>query len=540
MKLLKIIFILLFLVSCKSEMNSKKSTEENKPQVNKKESKYGGTLYLDTTPCRSLNFLDGDTVNVNDIIFQIADSLVSQDNMLNYQPRLAEKWDLLSNTEILFHLRKNVKWHDGYTFSADDVIYTYFASLTADFPWGDYTSAFTDVKSVEKLDNFTIKVTYKYDVYDLVSAFVDFFILPKHIYDTKKYTLINNPANFNPIGTGPFKFEKWEKNSQIVLTANEDYFNGRPFVDKLVFKVLEPSAMTYNMLLNNELDIVSLSPVDWKFKTNTDQFISKFYKLRYYTLGVFYLGWNCEQKWFKNKKIRKAMTYCVDLNEFNNNVKFGLYKPAATPLHLDVRYCAKDLKIYAFNLEKATQLLEESGFKKNANGLLVDKNGKQFEFEVIISSLSKSFESLLEYMQSNLQKIGVKMSIKLLEDSIYSEKLRNHDFDAFLGGIGTSDDPIFLDYVFSKKAIKNGVNYMQYINDDVEKLFSALEKEINPNKREEYFMKIQRILHEDQPWLILYYPPSLLGVNKRVKDLIPSPLGLMQWYPGLKNVYLAE
>jgi peptide/nickel transport system substrate-binding protein len=545
MKKISILIVLIFILGCNVQKNSlnrsSSNAKDNKQKVVKLNPSFGGTVQLDGVPVDSLNFIGSTDSFTNTIIHLLADSLVSQDDKLNYVPRLAEKWDIRDNKTIIFFLRKNVRFHDGVPFTADDVVFTYNASLTADFPWGTYEDDFANVKTVKKIDDFTVKVVYKNPTYNLVQTFSDFFILPKHIYDTKKYTLSTNPANLRPIGTGAYKLFRWDKGAQIVLVANKDYFNGRPYIDKLVFKVLDSGAMKFNMLLNNELDLVSLSSVEWKFKTNSPEFLSRFYKLRYYTLGVFYLGWNCKNKFFKNKLVRKAMAYCVDLHNYNKKVQFGLYRPAPSPVHINAKYFADDLKICPFKLDKASELLKKAGlFKKNKDGILIDKKGNPFEFNMLISSGSKSFLSFLEYMQQNLLKVGVKMNIKVLEYSLYSAKLRKREFDGYLGGISTGDDPIYLDFIFSKKAMKNGMNYMSYVNDKCEQLFTKLETELNPKEREKYFKEIQHILYDEQPWLPLYYPSSKLAVNKKVKNIKPSPYGIFQWYPGFQKAFVVE
>jgi len=538
--LLFLILPLILLCACAKEKDIKNDNLKVKNDLICNKPVYGGTLHLDNIPIDSLNFIGSNSTSANIVIFQLADGLVSQDTKFNYIPMLAERWEVKDSQEVVFYLRKNVEFHDGYPFTADDVVFTFHASLTADFPWGNYAQLFSNVKKCEKIDDYTVKIIYKEKTYDTVGPFVNFFILPKHLYDTKKYTLNNNPANFKPIGTGPFKLGKWEKNSQIVLEANDKYFGGRPYIDKLVFKVLNPDAMRFNMLINNEIDIVPLSSVEWKFKTNSKEFKTNFYKLRYYTLGVFFIGWNCKSSMFSDKKVRQAMAYSVDLFKYNKKVKFGLFKPAATPLHLEVKYCAKDLKPYPYSIEKAKELLFQAGFKENEKGILVDKKGKKFVFNIVASTYSKSFVSFLEYMQGNLAKLGIKMNILLYEDSVYMSKLKNRDFDAFLGGIGTSDDPSFLNYIFGEAGIKLGFNNMSYVNSKCEKLFKKLVKEMDIDLRRKDYLEIQKIIYEDQPWLYLYYPPSLVAINKRIKGFVPSPLGILQTYPGLKDVYISE
>jgi len=159
---------------------------------------------------------------------------------------------------------------------------------------------------------------------------------------------------------------------------------------------------------------------------------------------------------------------------------------------------------------------------------------------MLINSGFKSFVSFLEYMQQNLLQIGVKMNIKVVEYSVYQTKLRKRNFDAFLGGISTGDDPIYLDFLFSKKAMRNGMNFMSYVNPKCELLFKKLETELNPQVRSKYFKEIQHILYDEQPWLTLYYPSSSLGVNKKIHNLKPSPYGIFQWYPGFQKVFVKE
>ena len=183
--------------------------------------------------------------------------LVKYDKDLNVVGDLAESWELSPDKlSITFHLRKNVRWHDGKPCTAHDVMYTYKVIVDPKTPTA-YAGDFLLVKKAEVIDDYTFRVTYdKPFAPALISWGAS--IMPRHLLEGKD--IATSPLGRAPIGTGPYKFREWVTADRIVLTSNHDYFEGRPYVDRRVFRVIPDSATIFLELKNGGVDMSGLRP----------------------------------------------------------------------------------------------------------------------------------------------------------------------------------------------------------------------------------------------------------------------------------------
>ena len=533
-----------FIVSCHSDQPPAKQPAT--APTSEKQASFqpvdGDWLVTTTGRINTLNFLEAYDTDQLDVVSMVGDCLVTFGPKLNEVPRLAQSWEISKDhMKLVFHLRKGVKFHDGVPFTADDVLYTYRKSLDPSVLYGTYRQNFAPIKDVTKTDDYTVVVTFKEPAANPLSSFEDFFILPKHIYDTRKYSFKDNPANVKPIGTGPYILEEWEKNVQIVLRANPDYFAGRPHLDKIIFKIIDRNAMTFDMLMNGELDLTPISTVEWKYRTNSPEFKSTFQKRKYYILAFFFCGWNEQNPFFKSRDVRQAMAYLADRETFNQNNFFGQYRIAASPVHPESPFFNKDVKPLPFDPQKAVSLLENAGIKdRNGDGIREDNDGTPFTFTFLVGSTDERGERFAEFYQSTLSSYGIKMKIKPVDDANFQELTNSGKYDAYFRGWVTGADPDFLFSIFRTPDGKESFNDIKYSNPELDHLLDLTDKELNADARKNLFMRIQDIIHEDQPYLFLYYPAALIAVHDRFRAVQPSARGIFRCFPGILNTYVPK
>ena len=211
------------------------------------------------------------------ICSMVFNGLVKYDKDLILTGDLAESWTVEENgLEIIFYLRKNVRWHDGAPFSAEDVEFTY-KSLINPQVRTPYSGDFEKVKSMEIIDPYKIKVTYKEAFSPGLSSW-GMNIMPKHIL--KNEDLNNTAFARKPIGTGPYKFKEWKTQEFITLIANDDYFEGRPYIDKYILKVIPDPATMFLELQSRGIDSMGLTSLQYARQTDTSFFKSFYQKFR--------------------------------------------------------------------------------------------------------------------------------------------------------------------------------------------------------------------------------------------------------------------
>ncbi len=182
---------------------------------------------------------DSSSAEICGLVFN---GLVRYDKDLKLEGELAESWEIKEGgIVIIFHLRKNVKWHDGAPFTSRDVEFTYKKLIDPNVKT-PYSGDFERVKSLEVLDDYTVKVTYKEPFSPGLSSW-GMAIMPKHILE--KEDLSNTRFSRSPIGTGPYKFKEWKTGEKIVLVSNHDYYEGRPYIDRYIYRIIPDQASIF-------------------------------------------------------------------------------------------------------------------------------------------------------------------------------------------------------------------------------------------------------------------------------------------------------
>lgn len=500
----------------------------------------GGQLVSLTGPIETLNFLESYDTDQLDIVYLIADSLVTFGRDLTIVPRLATSWEISEDHKSLtFFLHPNARFHDGTPLTAADVVFSYEQSLNPEILWGTYRSNFELVDSITAPDEHTVLVQYKESVASPLTSFADFFILPKHIYDRTDLPIQENPANWEPVGSGPYRLVKWEKNIRIVLEANDDYFNGRPHLDRIVFKIVNQNAMLFDMLMNGELDLAPISTMEWQFRTGSDEFRERFQKRKYFLLAFFFTGWNHENRFFQHRKVRQAMAYLCDRKSFNDATYFSQYRIASSPVHPESPFFNHNVRPFPFDPATALRLLKQAGIEdRNNDGKLEDPDGVPFEFDYMVAAGDDRAARFAEFYQSTLSDHGIRMNIVQIDMARFQEQTNAGEYDAYFRGWVTGVDPDFLISIFRTPGETESYNDTGYSNPELDRILDLSDKELDPDARMDLFLRAQEIIHDDQPYLFLFYPAALVAVHSRYRALQPSARGIFRWYPGIQEAFI--
>jgi peptide/nickel transport system substrate-binding protein len=276
---------------------------------------------------KTLNPALVDEATGGDIASLVFNGLLRYDENLKLSPCLAERWTVSKNGKIItYYLRKGVKFQDGVEFTANDVQFTYqvYTDPTVKTP---YAADYQYIKSVEIIDPYIVKVTYKKAFAPALSNTFG-AILPKHLLEGKDI----NTADFNrnPVGTGMMKFVEWKTDQQIVLEANPDYWEGKPHIKRFVLRIIPDQSSELLSLLKGETDAMgawtsgTLSPEQYARQTDSPSFKDFYNKYQCDQFVYSYIGWNLGNPLFKDVKVRKALTMAIDRQAIIDNVIYGL------------------------------------------------------------------------------------------------------------------------------------------------------------------------------------------------------------------------
>jgi len=470
---------------------------------------------------------------VNGFIF---DALIERDNRtLEYKPKLATQWEVSDDKlTYTFHLRNDVKWHDGKPFTADDVIYTFQQITNEKVDAGPLRNYYKDIKNAEKLDDYTVRFTYAIPYFKALEFVGGIPVIPKHVFDDGQ-DFNNHPAGRRPIGTGPFKFKEWNTNKNIVLERNEAYWDKEKFPDyrRVLFKIIPDSTIVLQVLKKGELDVANLRPIQWVRQTLGEGFNNRFARHQYYLPGYRYIGWNQQRPnapFFKDKKVRQALSHLVNRQDIVNKLEFGLAKLTNGPFWVFGYEYNRKLPQILFDPAKAKLLLEEAGWSDRDNDGIREKDGVKFEFTFLIPAGSASANRLATILKKDLEDAGISMQIQSMEWAAFVNRLNAKDFDAVtLGWTGSIDEDPY--QIWHSSQIEKGSNYTGFKNEEADRIMEEARTVFDKERRTQLYNRFHEIIYDEQPYTFLYTGASLLARDRRFKNVQVYKLGVdfLEW-----------
>jgi len=466
------------------------------------------------------------------IASMIYNGLVKYDKDLNIVGDLAGSWDISEDGLVItFHLRKGVKWHDGHPFTAGDVLFTYQVTIDPGTPTA-YSGDFLKVKKAEVLDDHTFRVTYDRPFAPALTSW-SASVLPGHLLKEKDIT--STPLSRRPVGTGPYMFKEWKTGQKIVLISNPDYFEGRPYIDGYIMRIIPDTATMFLELRAKGIDRMNLTPLQYARQTENRVFRRNFNKYRYPSFSYTYLGYNLKNPLFKEKYVRQAISYAINKEEIIQGVLLGLGRVATGPFTPNTWVYNPRVKKYPYNPQKARHLLAEAGWKDTDGDGILDKNGKPFAFEIITNQGNELRAKCAEIIQRRLADIGISVKIRIIEWAAFIRQFINkRNFDATILGWTVPLDPDIYDVWHSNKMGPAELNFISFKNNEVDVLLEKGRSAFDRQKRKKCYDRIQEILAEEQPCTFLYVPDALPIIDARFRGIEPAPIGIghnfIKWY----------
>ena len=539
--ILKHIFVSLFAVfilfGCKGGSKDVAPTSEDKgfnPPVQKASHYDFGDGLASSSIAEPINLIpaiSSDSAS-HQVASYIYNGLVKYDKNLNLTGDLAEKWEISPDSKsITFYLRKNVKWHDGEDFTAHDVKFTYEFMISDDTPTS-YDGDFRKITDFEIIDDYTVRVTYPEPYAPALNSW-GMWIMPEHLL--KGVPPSKSPLQRHPVGTGPYVFEEWDTGKSVTLKAFDNYFEGRPKLDKIMIRVIPDQATQFMELLNGTTDIMSITPMQAAKQTNIPRYKDQYNTYAYLDNAYTYVGYNLRKEPFNDKLVRQALSYATPKDDIISGILFGNGTAATGPYKPGTFWYNENVKKYPYDTEQAKSLLAQAGWKDSDGDGILEKNGKKLKFELITNQGNSTRSQIAEILQRSWKEIGVDVEIRILEWATFiNEYINKGNFSAIVMGWNIVQDPDIFDVWSSERCGGNGLNFICFQNEEVDKLLEAGQATYDLNERKAAYDRIQEILAEEQPYTFLYVPNSHTALNKRFENIEPAPAGIshnfIDWY----------
>lgn len=434
----------------------------------------------------------------NKSITLIYDTLLDLDENLNLKPNLAESWERLDDCNVVFHLKKGVKFHNGEELKAEDVKFT--LERAASSPQTLYL--FKPITKVTVIDNYTVQVTTDKPFGALLNNLA---AVQGGIVSKKAVLKYGDDYVNHPVGTGQYKLKEWLPGNRIVFEGFKDAYQGAPNFEELTYLTIPEVSNRMIALETGEVDVAfDIGIMDKETIENSNNLEL----VEVESPALLYLGFDQTNPIYQNKKLREAIAYAIDNQTFVDVVFRGSAVAGDSPLPKASPAYNGNVKKYNQDIEKAKKLLAEAGYP---NGLDIElwcmDDGPRVDMCVII--------------QDQLKKIGINLEIKIFEFGAYVSKtaLPNKEL-YFLSWNSSGDGDVALYPLFHSSQHGAPGNRSFYSNKEVDKLLDKARVSVDEEERRSLYKEVQNILQEDLAIYALAYPNINLAKNKELKGLI--------------------
>lgn len=467
------------------------------------------------------------------VMYGVMSPLVNFDDKLNFVPALAESWKISDDGKTYtFKLRKGVKWHDGQPFTAADAVAT--QKMIMDPKFGAVSMMGWDqIESMATPDDHTLVVKLKAVYMPFLAWVGNWPIGPKHLID-KGLDAFKQSFGRNPIGTGAYKFVKWDSAQQIVLEKNPDFFGGVPKIDKIIFKFVPDTNTLITQLKTGEVQMTdALGVVDFDAVKNLSGLTAQ---------GFIGLAWahinlkNIDH--LMDKRVRQALDFATPRQQIVDQLLKGQAEVAIGDQSPITPYFNPNIKARPYDLNKAAALLKDAGFKKNGSGVW-EKDGKPLKIEYWIGAGDMESKLVSQAITASWRKLGV--DIEENEQDIrvwftadgfpFRKAMTAGQFQWFMA-VDPEDSFLWNSSAIPASAGGAGTNLPPFFNKwpqqaKMDALTTAGAQEINPAKRKLIYWQLQELLHEEMPVIFLYWPKRVFVAPKNLKYTTSAAMPLL-------------
>jgi peptide/nickel transport system substrate-binding protein len=542
-------------------------------------SKHGGQLVLSTTSDpKSFNEIIAKETSTTDVLSFIFEGLTTVNVFtLQSEPLLAQSWEIKEDgLQWIFHLRRDVRWHDGVALTADDVVFTFQDLIfNPDIPSSarDIFTIDGQPFAVEKIDDFTVKFTLPVKFAPFLHSMTQ-AILPKHLLEdavkNKRFSstwgIDTDPKKI--VGTGPYQLIRYIPGERLIYRRNQDYWRKSsegdqlPYIEEIVTLIVRNVNVELLKFLEGSLDFYDLRGSDFPYLKPLERekdFIV--YDLGP-DMGSSFLAFNMNPRrnekddspfmdpkklaWFSDIHFRQAIAHSIDKKRILEVVKYGLgyfqdsaMGPGAAFFH------NPEVRKYDYDLNKANQILEQAGYvDRNGDGVREDKSGNDVEFTIYTNADNNERMDIGAIIRADLERVGLKVQLRGVEFNTLVSKINStFDWDTIVLGLTGGVEPHFGKNVWTSQGQLHFWNPGQETPaTDWEKrlddLFTSGVQELDENKRKVIYDEFQMIISEEIPVVYTVLGARLRAARNKFGNLRPSNYGGL--LHNLEEIYIKE
>ncbi len=480
-------------------------------------------------------------VGASEVQSYVLETLLTRNpDSLEWDGLIADSWTVSDDGLVItFKLREDVTFSDGKPLTAEDVVFSFDFAMTEAIQAPGERSLYERISNVKANGPYEVVFTYKEPYFEALELAGSIAILPKHFYEP----YLAKPQEFNEskgllLGSGPYRLadpKGWTPDiGNIELVRNDRYWGDvQPSYDRILWKIIQNDSARLTTYRNGEIDAYGARPVEYARLKADEQMMSKSHHFEYMSpvAGYAWIGWNQgtaeKPSRFADKRVRQAMTYMTDVGRIIKDVYLDYGEAAVSPFSNTSKQHDPNLKPYAFDLAKARTLLKAAGYEdRNGDGVIENEQGEPFEFKLTYFQGNEDTNRMVLLLKDIYAQAGVKLVPFPQEWPVMVEALNKKDFEAitlaWTSGVETDINQMF----HSSQTMANGNNFINYKNPELDKLIDQARATVDETKRMALWRQAEKILYEDQPYTFLFRRKTLAFIDKRIKNLGLTKLGL--------------
>ncbi|HEV7240217.1 MAG TPA: ABC transporter substrate-binding protein [Thermoanaerobaculia bacterium] len=486
------------------------------------------------TDVDSLNFVLHSTEDERQVLQYLYDPMIDFDANLEPIPGTVAKWEIEDGGKAyVLHIDPRAKFSDGAPVTAADVIFT--LEKIIDEQSVQFAAWFDglDREQTKAIDEKTARVVFKEPRVTQLIAF-NIGVMPKHVYGKGDFQ-----KNKAVIGNGPYVLERRETGKTISLKRNENYWRDKPYIDSVLFRVIADDNVAWNALKRGDVHVARVNNDTWAREKDTVKDRFEFHNI--YPLSFNCAPWNIKDPLFKDASVRRGLAMAFDRQTVIDRLYHGEARALSGPFTPDSwAYNAEVLPV-EFNLQGAAALLASAGWKDSDQDGTLDRDGKPFEFTMLVSAGNKPSADQSQIYQDALKSIGVKMEIATLDGAAFFDRILKGNYQSAMMSWSIDPDPDPYSLFHSSQTPPAGLNIVHYKNAEVDRLLDRGRTTFERTRRTEIYHHLHDIIASDQPYLFMVQVGYKWAVDKRVKNVRTGKgLGLFLWRPGPYDWWLAK
>lgn len=486
-KYIFIIFIIAIVVAVIYKVNEGEETKVEEPISSGTEEDIIKEITLGVAEFDTMNPILSQNKHVQEISRIIYEPLLELDEEYKLQKCLAKDWAKTSETTYLLKIRNDVKWSDGTQFIVEDVIFT--INMLKQVP-SIYGSNVQHITNVEKVDDDTVQITIDREIpffeYNLI-----FPIMSQKYYEGQNF--LTTEKNMKPVGTGKYKIVENISNA-IILNKNENYTKEELTLEKITIGKYANLGELYNAFKLGKIDVITTTNIGIEDYIGTIGYNKQEVAGREFD----FLALNIQNGVLSNTEVRNAISHAINRENMVASLYNTKYKITDYPLDYG-SWLRGDAGDNSYNPDLAKQILEQNGWVYQYGKWQKTENyyTKTLSFKIVVQASNQIRVKVAEMIKTDLEAIGIKVTIVKASDSQYQNYLQNKNYDSIITGTTSSLSPNLETYFGSS-------NYAKFYNEELNNLMNEVKNISKEDLLKEKYTRIREIFNEQKPYIGLY------------------------------------